>query len=1495
MIDQSAELEHLSRGIDYLGNLGAKLRDLRGLSTLAYELIQNADDATGASWMAFDVRADALILDNDGTFTDCNHQELHACPWLTNELIAHRCDFHRFRLVASADKRDESGTTGAFGIGFLSVYQISDNPQLISAGRHWILQEDRAENERILVCPGCDICTDSALPRTRFIFPWAADPNSPLRRNLRVEAISVETPMELLTELLSALPTAMIFLKKIRKISVKQNGKEIKRYECMVEGDSLIIACSGEPDRIWHLEKGKFEQKAQELKQRHSGRIEPKRSADVTIAIPDAHLSTGVFCAFLPTQHETSLPFHINADFFPSNDRKGIILESDYQSEWNRAAITASADVLAAAFPRLPFLLGHKKFWAMIEAIHVTSQEAKAGTKERTLSRFWDLLQPRLQGSPIVYTTKSEWQKPSDVLLLLTKDEEEAVPIFEGLNLSLVHPDLRPHFNLLHSSDINVRHPNIMDIARALQLAGLTKKIEPRALPEFLSADEHRKLLYRELAVLLDRVRKEEQKSALDALGKCAIAQAADGAFLPCREIFRANEETQVLFHKILPLLPFLSRDQEQIPIFHSLCPQLTAAPAISLLATALKDDADEAKTRLTTTNVRKLLSWFEDRREEILKSPQSKQALTRLPIFPCSTGLKPLSELVLPGDFVDPIGLTDIVDLNQLEERKEFLRDLGAKELSFNRYVTDFIPKVFADTNVAKEKKRALVSLLATRLGEFRGDKEILHSLSQISIVECVDGQYRKPAETYFGTAIIKNVLGDNTPVALLLREHLEALKEFYLWVGVAERPRYEDTLRCIKTIAAKSPDKNARIWIGVIFQYLGECFIESQEDEQTLLILKSPHWLPAQNCTNKWFRPTEVFDAFRSYLFESQADFLDIPVAVQNKCSKFMSWLGIPSEPSAAKIVSHMLYCVQNRIPVNRDIYRVLNDKAEHPAIESLREKACIILDDNTYVRPDQVYWGEHPFGRYRYRLGTNLRRYSDLFSRLGVRETPDREDARQVLLEIAAEFGSQNRPLDDGTQAVVLSCWKILDGALDDGDANGDFFAPLKSIKVVPNGNKVLVPPAHMFFEDRPGLAAIFGESLGAIVIPRPLEGWRAMVAAGVRFLSAAIDPELVECADAVENEMLLERMRSRRRQITRVWAALNVSDGDISIDGVLDRIKFYAAQNLQIRFSLMAFNRRVFSQPKTVPAHFHREDGVLYFVLREGQVPWPAVAREVSLALFPGLEPGQLASSIKEILSAESAEAADSMLDELGFAHVQAPGPQPSPEEAVLVDIVEEENPQPTPPTDAVTPDHSDTPAEAIKKLIGPDVPEPSPPPPENLPPDIILRKSSTSGKNQQGKLRTYVLPKDGTHKAEDPAINLKRQSVDQAGVNRVLEYERKHTRHPREMPENHPGYDIESKNANGEVLRFIEVKSLSGDWGSLGAGMSKPQFETAADLGDRFWLYVVERAEQDDFKIHRIQDPARQVNQFLYDHGWQSLCEEEELPVEEYDTIINPEG
>ena len=88
-----SEREYITRSIDYLGNLGSRLRDLQGYDTLAYELIQNADDAEGANEMIFDVREDSVVVDNNGVFADCGQPENEHCPWTDKSDLKHKCDY----------------------------------------------------------------------------------------------------------------------------------------------------------------------------------------------------------------------------------------------------------------------------------------------------------------------------------------------------------------------------------------------------------------------------------------------------------------------------------------------------------------------------------------------------------------------------------------------------------------------------------------------------------------------------------------------------------------------------------------------------------------------------------------------------------------------------------------------------------------------------------------------------------------------------------------------------------------------------------------------------------------------------------------------------------------------------------------------------------------------------------------------------------------------------------------------------------------------------------------------------------------------------------------------------------------------------------------------------------------------------------------------------------------------------------------------------------
>lgn len=122
--------------------------------------------------------------------------------------------------------------------------------------------------------------------------------------------------------------------------------------------------------------------------------------------------------------------------------------------------------------------------------------------------------------------------------------------------------------------------------------------------------------------------------------------------------------------------------------------------------------------------------------------------------------------------------------------------------------------------------------------------------------------------------------------------------------------------------------------------------------------------------------------------------------------------------------------------------------------------------------------------------------------------------------------------------------------------------------------------------------------------------------------------------------------------------------------------------------------------------------------------------------------------------------------------------------------------------------------------------------------------------------------------------EGPEVSESRNRIDEAGVAAVKEFEELAGRAVTEMPHNHPGYDLESRNQAGELLRYIEVKSTGSNWS--GVLLSSTQFRKAQELGDQFWLYVVENADSGNPRVYPIQDPAGLIEKFVFDDGWKAI-------------------
>jgi hypothetical protein len=78
--------------------------------------------------------------------------------------------------------------------------------------------------------------------------------------------------------------------------------------------------------------------------------------------------------------------------------------------------------------------------------------------------------------------------------------------------------------------------------------------------------------------------------------------------------------------------------------------------------------------------------------------------------------------------------------------------------------------------------------------------------------------------------------------------------------------------------------------------------------------------------------------------------------------------------------------------------------------------------------------------------------------------------------------------------------------------------------------------------------------------------------------------------------------------------------------------------------------------------------------------------------------------------------------------------------------------------------------------------------------------------------------------------------------------------------------------------------LIEVKGMRGPWTRQGVALSRRQFEAAQQYGDRYWLYVVEFADDPArARIHPIHNPFARITQFFFDSGWRQLADPAESP------------
>ena len=391
------------------------LRDYKDGLTIIKELIQNADDAKASEVnICYDGRTHsvepgelifpgmakchgpALLVHNNSTFTDA--------------------DLNNITKLAAETKKNDHSKIGQFGLGFCSVYHITDVPSFVSGEWLYIFDpailyldkeiNDKAKpgkklrfTERIVhfskqLVPYKDLYgfkQGSSYQGTMFRFPFRTTPNENNISNIHYNMNHVT---DLLADVKKAGSKLFLFLNHIKRITFSWIGvndnKPTTIFSMEKTVESAPEACTIQKINIYDTKTqvtlNECWLTASSLTPRRKGMKKPGRASVVCLMqssskhIPEI-INGEVFC-FLPLFMQTGLPVHVNANFDVLSDRNGIhVSDSDSPSEEAKWNVELCTNVI------------HKAYFSILVALQILHGENHISLTENDYSFYtlWPL------------------------------------------------------------------------------------------------------------------------------------------------------------------------------------------------------------------------------------------------------------------------------------------------------------------------------------------------------------------------------------------------------------------------------------------------------------------------------------------------------------------------------------------------------------------------------------------------------------------------------------------------------------------------------------------------------------------------------------------------------------------------------------------------------------------------------------------------------------------------------------------------------------------------------------------------------------------------------------------------------------------------------------------------------------------------------------------------------------------------------------------------
>jgi hypothetical protein len=1434
----------------------------------ALELIQNAEDEGSSSIIFIFSDENTAVINNGRPFNEGD-------VW----------------GICSVQPGRKKNKIGFFGIGFKSVFNITENPQIISSNFNFEIEDYIYPRPK------------SSIPRELASY-YAEDKGA-----IFVLPYSPElpTPRELIENFNLIDDKILLFLENIKELKFidnsKKTGWEIKKEFEDPSRVSLIDTRTNEKTnwRVFHRNLKVLDENV--VPEGKEGIKETR----ITIAFPSENTvrevikKSGVVYCYLPTKQRADLPFLIQADFLPTIGRERIS-----EDPWN-VWLMKELGILAADI--LDERKEEEEFKGCIYDLIPLSEEIQ----DDLVRHFYSSLFEVLKGKKVAKTTKG-WRVPSICI----------IPQQEKIREVLFEEDLK----LLFKKDVQYVDPSFaqdQQNERAYKVLRELGAIEvgPDKVIEFLQNErEFRKKnkewflnLYDYLTTVFDTQKK-----------------AYYGEFP-----WAWDEETKILYRKLLETNFILTDENRLVSLEDPEKPD-------RLICYPQRINLAEIHKIFSEGEIVFLNSYFQEssiaRRKET--SPEKEGKRKRVKEWFDNIGVKKyFKEVHLIRDVILPkfsSGKHKEYDDLKLFRIVDFVRRYWTNvESEINR--SDFSPK-FVDQVRETLRLKSFRRKGKNRIYDYKkpgeiyfsrnyGKNEVMEELFKgIKDVWFLSPYYlnRKKRERRIGERGRQKteytwrkffeILGVwSSPQVREVNEWVPIDWKRYPWIKRCHSPHNihqiygdsecEDLKKLIEHCSKRKNQKEIKRRMSLLWETLeknwklykemgienstyrfahlqkfGEYYFTriSNDTSSFLDFLRNANWVPGKD--EGFYRPWDVFiDSNKNrFLLGEEAKYADLKAN-----ETFLKDMGNKIEPTIEEVLAHAKnYRLDHPQPTTsktekmKTIYAYLKDKVNSIEFADARNTKILEIkdafdknelfylprEDRAWWRAVHVYWRDYSdrFGSLRGYIETSGNALydsslKDFFQLMGVVERPLLNECFEMLEELKA---SNNL---DYCRECIPKIYLYMDEIISVGLA--EVTSCDKEIFLSEKFH--FLSPGQLFYSDDDELRSFFGEQIDILWIPFSWGKIKNLISA---FGFKSLDPSTTVIKKfGVLNEIEGDLNSQLIQRLSYVEAYLSKKNPELFEDllnrAVFDNVKTlqaYDAKSIVLDYilNLPVSNHSVTNVERD--SYYSKEENRIYKSIQKDLLS-SSVAKEISRMFSPGED--DVFPFLESLFSAKTEEEIKEKLGNFGlrlslrrFEKIVAPVRIILQETDAESEAGEHEKEKLTPKTILGRPQLPKAVIEIGKtNLVDPDefafneiesrIPYKLAEGSSQLPPKKIKLKSGhVPHADEEIKPKRMVNRKD----AEAIALEL------------VLRFEEFEGREPEDRHDQLGiGYDIYSKTQNNDE-RFIEVKHFRGAAGTW--ELTPHQWEKANQEREKYFVYIVSMLRSENSPIIEIiQNPA----------------------------------